>query len=220
MEELSVAALRVIVLVIRADERLLEHETLTSVSAGHHVNRTIGRGRHGGHGRGQRHLGRLFLIFFVIGTKEGIHRGALLLGLGHGAVKVLGLGHKGGKGREWIGIQAVEGDDGGGSGSADWAWVHSLNVAGGRREAVRLIDGENVLTNQARDIREDRSRGSGKVSSQLGRLDIGDQECQELLLSGGKGRGEEERLAGCSAVAGSERRGRRALRVHGKGGGK
>lgn len=212
LEKLGIAALVGIDLVIRADKGLLEHKTLAGVAAGHDVDGTIDRRRHG-----RCHIQRLLVILLVVRVNEGIHGAALLLGWGHGNAVVLLL-----KGWERLGIQAIEGNDSSSGGSADRAWIHSL-IRGHGLVSIVAVDDRNAAPNKARDIREHRSGWGRKVSSQLGRRDIRDQEGEQLFLGGRQRRCEEDRVAGSPAVAGSRRRGRAshggAFRVHGKGGG-
>lgn len=192
MEDLGVTVGAVVVLLlVGADKGLLEHEALAGITARHHVDRGTG-GKVGGQG----HL----LLILVVRANKGVHRGTLL-GVGQGRLeRSEGDGISGGssdgssgrrdrKSREGLGIETVDGNDGSGGGSADGAGVDGLDVVAGL--LLLLVQGGEVPTNQTGDIGEDGSSRSRQVGSQFGRLDVRDQEGQELLLGGGERRCEQ-----------------------------
>jgi hypothetical protein len=183
MEDLGVAVVDAVVfLFVGADERLLEHKALAGITARHHIDS-------GGVEVGQGHL----LLVLIIGLK-GIHRGALV-GVGQERLGSEGDGsssresssrRRDRKRREGLGIKAVNGYNGSSGSCADRAGVDSLNVV-----ARLLLGDRDILANQAGDIGKDRSSRCGQIGSQLGRLDVRDQEGQELLLGGRERRREQ-----------------------------
>jgi len=167
LEELCVAVLMRLFVVLGTNKGLFQHQTLAGIAAGHDIYRTRGKVIRG---RGLVHFFGFFLI--VVSVHEG-KRGTTLVASSEGwgredIERDNGLG--------FLRIQTVQSHDSGGSSGTDGAGIDCLDLGRVEGRSLSLLD--SVLSNQTGDVRHQGRRGRRQVSSQLRGFDIGDQEGQ------------------------------------------
>jgi hypothetical protein len=187
LKELSITALIAVLIIVRADKGLLEHEALAGISAGHHVDGATA----------SKSWGLLPLLVIVVSeVHEGVGGAALLFDIHH---REHGIdGHGWGRGQDGIDacVEVIERDDGGSGSCTDRARIDGLCIGVDRSGArAALVRDGDALSDEAGDVREDRGGWGREIGSELGGLDVGDEKGQELLLGGREWRCEEKRLA-------------------------